>query len=73
MESKSFFDDIGDEVMIDSHESYAEIITFHPTGCFACQEPKTLRNMADFLNKAADKIEASDKIDAGATPPTLEE
>ncbi len=58
IESVNYPDVSGDDIQIDTHENFIEICVYHHSGCWPCDNPGTLRNVANQLLRAADKFES---------------
>lgn len=56
-ESKSYSDVDGDTLQIDCHDTHVEILVYSQFGCFPCDNPATLRAMAEQLVRGAEELE----------------
>lgn len=58
IEVTEFDDKDGDSLQIDVNDTHTEILIYHDTGAWPCDNPETLRALAAQLIKGAEALEA---------------
>lgn len=58
IEVVEYEDDEGDLLMIDTKDTHTEIMVYHSSGAWPCEDPATLRKIAAQLIKGAEALEA---------------
>ncbi|UGO53156.1 hypothetical protein HAZELMIKA_66 [Klebsiella phage vB_KaeD_HazelMika] len=56
-ESVTYYDEDGDGLQVDCHDTHVELTAWHDSGCWVGEDPKALREIAAQLIRGAEILE----------------